>query len=65
MKSTAMKHKTSDKAATGIGLGSPPFPCAVGQLNDIATAAYYKSEARGFVPGQELDDWLEGEAECS
>jgi hypothetical protein len=26
-------------------------------------AAYYKAEARGFAPGQELDDWLEAEAE--
>ena len=29
----------------------------------IATAAYYKAEARGFQPGRELDDWLEAEAE--
>lgn len=29
----------------------------------IATAAYYKAEARGFVHGMELRDWLESEAE--
>lgn len=32
---------------------------------DIATAAYYRSKARhqvpGFVPGNELEDWLEAE----
>lgn len=36
---------------------------AVDQLNHIATLAYYKAEARGFEPGQELNDWLEAEAE--
>jgi len=29
----------------------------------IATAAYYKAEARGFEPGHELEDWLTAEAE--
>lgn len=29
----------------------------------IATAAYYRAEARGFMPGMEMDDWLEAEAE--
>jgi hypothetical protein len=29
----------------------------------VATAAYYLSEHRGFVPGAELDDWLQAEAQ--
>lgn len=29
----------------------------------VAEAAYYRSAARGFVPGYELDDWLAAEAE--
>ncbi len=29
----------------------------------IAEAAYYRAEARGFVDGYELEDWLEAEAE--
>lgn len=29
----------------------------------IASHAYYKAEQRGFVPGYELDDWLEAEQE--
>lgn len=29
----------------------------------IATAAYYKAERRGFTPGMELEDWLEAEKE--
>jgi len=28
----------------------------------IAEAAYYCAERRGFAPGHELEDWLEGEA---
>ncbi len=32
-----------------------------GHYYDIAMAAYFKAERRGFVPGHELDDWLEAE----
>jgi hypothetical protein len=28
----------------------------------IAEAAYYCAEKRGFVPGHEMEDWLEAEA---
>lgn len=31
----------------------------------IAEAAYYRAERRGFAPGQELDDWLQAEAEVA
>ena len=34
------------------------------KLHDrIAVRAYFKAEKRGFVPGHELDDWLEAEDE--
>ncbi len=29
----------------------------------IATAAYFRAEARGCVPGREMDDWLAAEQE--
>jgi hypothetical protein len=29
----------------------------------IAEAAYYRAEARGFQPGNELDDWVVAERE--
>jgi hypothetical protein len=29
----------------------------------IARAAYFRAEKRGFVPGSELQDWVEAEAE--
>lgn len=31
----------------------------------IATAAYFKAEARGFAPGGELSDWLAAEMEIN
>ncbi|OAI10105.1 hypothetical protein A1359_02110 [Methylomonas lenta] len=29
----------------------------------ISRLAYFKAEKRGFVPGYELDDWLQAEQE--
>jgi hypothetical protein len=31
----------------------------------IAEAAYYRAERRGFLPGRELEDWLEAEREMN
>ena len=31
----------------------------------IAVAAYFLAERRGFAPGNEMDDWLRAEADCS
>lgn len=36
---------------------------AVERERNIAMAAYFKAEARGFEPGGEMDDWLTAEAE--
>ncbi|MDT8452577.1 MAG: DUF2934 domain-containing protein [Gammaproteobacteria bacterium] len=35
------------------------------QYTDIATAAYYRAQARGFEPGNDLQDWLEAEQEIN
>jgi Protein of unknown function (DUF2934) len=32
---------------------------------DVALAAYFIAEKRGFEPGRELDDWLAAEAEIT
>jgi len=29
----------------------------------ITETAYYKAESRGFIPGHEIEDWLEAEKE--
>ena len=33
------------------------------RLRLIAEAAYFRAEQRGFMPGQELEDWLAAEVE--
>jgi hypothetical protein len=32
--------------------------------SNVAELAYLKAESRGFIPGYELDDWLEAEQAC-
>jgi len=32
---------------------------------DVAVAAYYRAESRGFAPGHELEDWIEAERRIS
>jgi hypothetical protein len=46
------------QAAVMTGMDLPP-----GEDN-IAVAAYYRAEQRGFAPGDELADWFQAEAEC-
>ncbi len=57
------KPKVSSKASPSIVRDDEPLADSAGRLERIATSAYYKAESRGFVPGMELDDWLEAEAE--
>lgn len=63
IKPATAKRKASAKNAPSVILESDPGPDTEARLEYIATAAYYKAAARGFVPGQEMDDWLEAEAE--
>jgi len=60
MKATA--RKAGSKADPNVIRESGASPDPDEQANCIATAAYFRAEARGFAPGQELDDWLEAEA---
>lgn len=48
---------TLESSDPDIGVGALP--------GDIAVAAYFRAESRGFVPGHELDDWLLAEQECA
>lgn len=43
----------------------PPVYSDEAQYKDIATAAYYRAQARDFEPGNELQDWLEAEQEVN
>lgn len=65
MKPSGTTRKTRGKTAISanndleILSGSGPSP------EHIAVSAYFKAQARGFASGQELDDWLAAEKECS
>lgn len=51
---------------SGLGTDSDTVRSDVPQAvrnNMIATAAFYRAERRGFVPGGEMEDWLAAEAE--
>ena len=49
-------------AAMAQGAQRHPMDPEVKRLM-IAEAAYYCAEKRGFAPGEELQDWLEAEAQ--
>jgi hypothetical protein len=56
----------SKTAATPQQTREAPGPAAVGpkeRYHGLAEAAYFRAEHRGFLPGYELQDWLEAEAE--
>ncbi len=60
-KSTAnTKRKSSSKSS-----GSKSEANGENQDSHIAVSAYYKAQARGFKPGNELADWLAAEAEVT
>ena len=64
METTQSKAKSSDVGASAGGEKRADAPQAGDErINSIATIAYYKAEARGFVPGHEVEDWLAAEAE--
>lgn len=67
-KSTTPSGIIVSKAMEKLGGSTPPH--AVHNIESggdrqqrIATAAYYRAEHRGFNSGDEIQDWLEAEAE--
>jgi len=59
-------HGKSQTFAAQQQTQRPQSPAAVGpkdRQHTIAEAAYLRAEHRGFLPGGELQDWLEAEAE--
>lgn len=59
--SATTKPKSNDKATSGAIIQNDPSSGLENRLNCIATAAYYKAEARQFEPSRDLNDWLEAE----
>jgi hypothetical protein len=52
-----------DDAASAIEATTTAAPAADSRHHEIAVAAYFRAEKRGFAPGGELEDWLSAEAE--
>jgi Protein of unknown function (DUF2934) len=62
-KPAGTRSRARAKSVPNVIRESDPGPDTEARLEHIATAAYYKAMARGFMPGQDMDDWLEAEAE--
>lgn len=65
MKFTEPKRDISGKKATKGSMENKRSADTGIRQDRIATAAYYKAEVRGFMPGLEIADWLEAEAELN
>jgi len=59
------KGNGSGRQARGGNASTPSssvgYDCPREQM--IAEAAYFRAEQRGFVPGNEMSDWLQAEAD--
>ncbi len=60
---TTTKRKVSGASAPAVTRPDRSATDPNNRQEHIAMAAYYRAEARGFVPGLELDDWLDAETE--
>lgn len=60
---TTTKTKTAKVKVATTGTESPPsvHSSSISREERIAEVAYYLAEKRGFVPGHELQDWVEAE----
>lgn len=59
------KGNGSGRQPSGANTAAPSsaagYDCPREQM--IAEAAYFRAEQRGFVPGNEMSDWLQAEAD--
>jgi len=64
-------EKSNGKTRTSAKLRQvreSPAPAAMDpqeRYHEVAEAAYFRAEHRGFLPGYELEDWLDAEAELA
>lgn len=63
-KTTAKPNRTEPKGRSLATAAAPAKPATAAERESrIALAAYFRAERRGFIPGQELEDWLQAEQE--
>lgn len=66
---TGKRSAPADNRELSAMLDNPPAPTRApfdpssSREALIATAAYYRAQRRGFLPGYELEDWLAAERE--
>lgn len=60
MKSSEPRRKPSAKSESSKKTNGDQ---GADRFERIAIAAYYRAQARGFAPGQDMEDWLTAEAE--
>ncbi|HUX83467.1 MAG TPA: DUF2934 domain-containing protein [Halothiobacillus sp.] len=65
MTTTVKKPKTAISGSSITSKGSPSRKENGNEYEHNATAAYYRAEARGFIPGYEIEDWLEAESQLN
>lgn len=58
---TRIEKKTAGRPVRQTAAGRKPKSAEDGRLASIAVRAYFMAEQRGFIPGHELDDWLNAE----
>jgi hypothetical protein len=65
IKKTKTVRVRADKAQMKEAAATPAVPEVTNEERQqlIAEAAYFRAERRNFVPGYELQDWLDAEAE--
>jgi len=62
----ARRRGSAGAALTTGGADAPPTlaaAAAAASYLEIAEAAYFRAQLRGFAPGHELDDWLAAESD--
>jgi hypothetical protein len=55
---------TDNDACEELGQAPVAESASEARQRRIARAAYLRAQARGFAPGEELQDWLQAEREC-
>ena len=55
-----LAHSLPEASITSATLHKTPY-AAVERHTELAQAAYYLAEQRGFAPGHELSDWFTAE----
>jgi DUF2934 family protein len=66
MNSRASKAMRTDRRSEPVQSRAPdPEAQAADHQVQVALAAYFIAEKRGFEPGHELDDWLAAEAQVA